>query len=156
MRARRACSVHFDYTRAIEVPVRVLLIVGVVAAWWVFGRKSSATGPGLPSLPGSNVIANEAIASFYGGPSNPVYEGRPTASGEIFDSHLMTAAMRKPMPFGTKVKVTDLDNGRSVVVKVNDRGPFVEGRTIDLSAGAAAVIGLDIQKGLARVRLEKV
>lgn len=138
--------------------MRLLFVVGVVAAWWVFGRKAST---GLPGV-GTGVVIAEGVASFYGGPHNSFYEGRPTASGEIFDSRLMTAAMRSPMKLGTRVKVTDLDNGRSVVVKVNDRGPFHKDasgnfdRVIDLSAGAAAVIGLDIQKGLARVRLEHV
>lgn len=136
--------------------MKVLLVVGVVTAWMLFGRRASASVPNLPSLPGSSTFVAEGVASFYGGPHNSFYEGRPTASGEIFDSKLMTAAMLKPMPFGTKIKVTDLDNGRSVVVKINDRGPFVAGRIIDLSAGAATVIGLDIQKGLARVRLERV
>lgn len=140
--------------------MRILVVVGLVAAWWVFGRRAPGSLPVVPALPGS--IVGEGIASFYGGPHNSFYEGRQTASGEIFDSQLMTAAMRAPMAFGTRLKVTDLDNGRSVVVKVNDRGPFHKNaagqydRIIDLSAGAAAVIGLDIQKGLARVRLERV
>lgn len=139
--------------------MRILVVIGVVAAWWVFGRRS--TGSATPGAP-SGAIVGEGVASFYGGPHNSFYEGRPTASGEIFDSRLMTAAMRKPMPFGTRLRVTDLDNGRSVVVTVNDRGPFHKNaqgdfdRIIDLSASAATVIGLDIQKGLARVRLERL
>ncbi len=77
------------------------------------------------------------------------YHGRPTASGEIFDMEKMTAAHRT-LPFGTKVKVTRLDDGRSVVVRVNDRGPFVDGRIIDVSLAAARELQM-IAPGLAKV-----
>lgn len=63
------------------------------------------------------------------------YQGRRTASGEIFNQHAMTAA-HKRLPFGTKVKVTNVANGKSVIVRINDRGPFVRGRIIDLSRDA--------------------
>ena len=86
------------------------------------------------------------IASYYGGK----FHGRRTASGEIFNKNAMTAAHRS-LPFGTKVKVTNLRNGRTVLVRVNDRGPHVRGRIIDLSQAAAKKIGL---KGLVRVKLE--
>ena len=86
------------------------------------------------------------IASYYGGK----FHGRRTASGEIFDKNAMTAAHRS-LPFGTKVKVTNLRNGRTVLVRVNDRGPHVRGRIIDLSHAAAKKIGL---KGVVRVKLE--
>jgi len=85
-------------------------------------------------------------ASYYGGK----YHGRLTASGERFNMHAMTAAHRS-LPFGTRVRVTNLDNGKSVVVRINDRGPFVRGRVIDLSRAAAKKIGLT---GLAPVRVE--
>jgi rare lipoprotein A len=87
-------------------------------------------------------------ASWYG----PGFHGNMSASGEVFNQHAMTAAHRT-LPFGTRVKVTNLDNGQSVVVRINDRGPFSGGRVIDLSAGAARVLGL-IQSGTAPVRLE--
>lgn len=77
------------------------------------------------------------------------YHGRPTASGEIFDMEKMTAAHRT-LPFGTKVKVTKLDDGRSVIVRVNDRGPFVDGRIIDVSLAAARELQM-IAPGLAKV-----
>lgn len=89
-------------------------------------------------------------ASWYG----PGFHGNPSASGEIFNQHAFTAAHRS-LPFGTKVQVTNLDNGRSVIVRINDRGPFEPGRVIDLSAAAARVIGL-LQSGVAPVRLEVV
>ena len=80
------------------------------------------------------------------------FHGRPTASGEIFDMHGLTAAHRE-LPLGTVIRVTHLNNGRSVVVKVNDRGPFIEGRILDLSLGAAIEIDM-VEEGVARVKIE--
>ncbi|MCK5380473.1 MAG: septal ring lytic transglycosylase RlpA family protein, partial [Candidatus Latescibacteria bacterium] len=82
------------------------------------------------------------------------FHGRKTANGEIFNMHAMTAAHRK-LSFDTKLRVTNLANGMSVVVRINDRGPFVKGRIIDLSYGAAKKIGL-VQSGVAKVKLEIV
>ena len=90
------------------------------------------------------------MASYYGGG----FHGRRTASGARFDSSALTAAHRS-LPFGTLVRVTHLGNGRSVVVRINDRGPFVGGRVIDLSSGAAGVLGMHGQ-GVARVQLSVV
>ena len=89
-------------------------------------------------------------ASWYG----EFFDGKPTASGEPYDMYDMTAASLT-IPLGTYVKVTNLHNGRAVTVKVNDRGPVVPGRIIDLSYGAAAALGYDKQ-GLQRVRLDVV
>ena len=93
-------------------------------------------------------LAEEGLASWYGGK----FQGRRTASGEIFDTRQLTAA-HKSLPFGTRVLVTNLENGQSVTVRINDRGPFVAGRVIDLSLAAAAAIGL-AGKGVTAVRLE--
>ena len=90
----------------------------------------------------------EGLASWYGGK----FHGRLTSSGEVFDTNTLTAAHRS-LPFGTLVKVTNLDNGLSAVVRINDRGPFVEGRIIDLSRAAADEIGM-LGQGVARVSLE--
>ncbi|KAM3101845.1 septal ring lytic transglycosylase RlpA family protein [Phormidesmis sp. 146-12] len=87
-------------------------------------------------------------ASWYG----PGFNGNASASGEIFNENAMTAAHRS-LPFGTQVQVTNLDNGRSVIVRINDRGPYAGDRVIDLSAGAARILGL-ISTGIAPVRLE--
>lgn len=87
------------------------------------------------------------IASWYG----PQFHGRRTSSGEVFNMHELTAAHRD-LPLGTWVEVTNLDNGRSVQVKINDRGPFIKGRIIDLSYAAARAIGM-VEQGLARVRV---
>jgi rare lipoprotein A (peptidoglycan hydrolase) len=89
-----------------------------------------------------------SVASWYG----PGFHGRRTANGEIFNQYAMTAA-HKSLPFGTKVKVTNLNNGRSVVIRVNDDGPHIPGRVIDLSQGAAAKIGM-LSSGTAPVKLE--
>jgi len=88
----------------------------------------------------------KGIASWYG----PGFHGRLTANGERFNSNAYTAA-HKTLPFGTMVRVTNLSNGRSVLVRINDRGPFIRGREIDLSAQAARI--LDIS-GVAPVKLE--
>jgi rare lipoprotein A len=88
------------------------------------------------------------LASWYG----PDFHGRPTSSREIYDMNDMTAA-HPSLPFGTRVMVTNLDNEQTAVVRINDRGPFVKGRIIDLSYAAARVLGM-IGPGTARVRLE--
>jgi len=92
----------------------------------------------------------EGLASWYGGK----FQGRQTANGEIFDTNKFTAA-HKTLVFGTVVKVTNLENGESTVVRINDRGPFIPGRIIDLSRAAAVAIGL-AGKGVAKVRVEEL
>jgi len=90
------------------------------------------------------------MASFYA----KKFHGKLTASGETFDMYKMTAA-HKTLPFGTIVKVTNLTNNESIVVKINDRGPFVANRVLDLSYAAAKKLGY-INKGLARVKAEVI
>ena len=92
----------------------------------------------------------EGLASWYGGK----FQGRLTSSGEVFDTNLFTAA-HKTLPFGTLVRVTNLASGLSTVVRINDRGPFIEGRIIDLSKGAAEKLGM-IQRGVIPVGLRIV
>ena len=95
------------------------------------GTAPVLAAPALSPQPGSRVLA-----SYYG----PGLHGRRTASGERFNRHAMTAAHRSH-PFGTRLKVTNPENGRSVVVTVNDRGPFTKGLSLDLSEAAAFQIG---------------
>ncbi len=90
----------------------------------------------------------EGIASYY----SDDFEGKLTASGEVFSQSGLTAA-HPTLPFGTLVKVTNLENGNSVVVKINDRGPFIQGRIIDLSKTASQKLGF-FGKGLAKVKVE--
>jgi rare lipoprotein A len=107
----------------------------------------TTASPRNPSAPAAPIVqGEEGIASWYGHP----YHGRHSASGEIYNMYAMTAAHRT-LPFGTQVRVHDLQNGRDVDVRINDRGPFVEGRIIDLSYAAAQAMGMN---GIARVRLE--
>jgi rare lipoprotein A len=109
--------------------------------------KPAPVKPG--GAPAAPVVQNEeGTASWYGHP----FDGRPTSSGEIYNMHDLTAAHRT-LPFGTQVRVHDLDNQQEVVVRVNDRGPFVNGRILDLSYAAAKEMGM-IGAGTARVRLE--
>jgi rare lipoprotein A len=88
------------------------------------------------------------MASYYA----RKYNGRKTASGEIYDMRKMTAAHRT-LPFGIKVRVTDLSSGRSVIVRINDRGPFTKGRIIDLSLAAAQKLGI-VEAGSAKVQVD--
>ncbi len=97
---------------------------------------------------GKALLTLQGVVSYYAHDFN----GKQTSNGETFDMNDLTAAHRN-FPFGTKVKVTNLENNKSVVVRVNDRGPFVEGRIMDLSLAAAKVIDL-IKTGTTQARLE--
>jgi rare lipoprotein A len=96
------------------------------------------------------VEAQVGVASYYAGS----WHGRRTASGERFDMHELTAAHRT-LPFGTRVRVTNLNNGREVIVRINDRGPWKKKRVIDVSYAAARKLGM-IGPGTAKVRLDIV
>lgn len=123
--------------RLVEASTVVQPIVGVIHK----GTKIVSRGPGE---------ITEGFASYYGSELH----GRRTASGVPFDMHAFTAAHRT-LPFGTLVKVTLLATGKSVVVEINDRGPFIPGRIIDLSAAAAKEIGL-YSRGVSKVKIEIV
>ena len=83
-----------------------------------------------------------------------IYNDRRTASGERFRSSVLAGAHRT-LPFGSRVKVTNLNTGRSVIVRINDRGPFIRGRIIDLTPAAASKIGFGKRQGLTKVRVER-
>lgn len=119
----------------------------LLAALWA-GGACTRIRPDLAEPPGPGGHVLSGIASWYG----PDFHGRPTSSKEIYDMNDMTAA-HKTLPFGTWVLVTNVDNGRSVAVRINDRGPFVAGRVIDLSYAAARMLGV-VGPGTAPVRLE--
>ena len=89
-------------------------------------------------------------ASYYG----PGFHGKKTANGETYDQNAMTCA-HKTLPFNTKLKVTNLSNNKSAIVRVNDRGPFKKGRIVDLSVAAAKKIDL-IKQGVAKVKVEVI
>jgi rare lipoprotein A len=92
-------------------------------------------------------MASHGLASFY-------TEGTQTASGEKFDTHDLTAA-HPTLPFGTRLRVTNVASGRSVTVRVNDRGPYIAGRTVDVSYAAADALGM-VGAGIAKVKLDVV
>ncbi len=106
------------------------------------------------SVDAARTYRQEGIASWYGYETYHQRGGRMTANGEAFDPHGLSAA-HKHLPLPTFVRVTNLENNRQVIVRVNDRGPFVQGRIIDLSAGAAKKLGFH-KKGTARVLVETV
>ncbi|MCQ4346103.1 septal ring lytic transglycosylase RlpA family protein [Pseudomonas stutzeri] len=111
------------------------------------GCAGQAPQPAPPPAE-SGGYRSEGRASWYGSR----HHGRRTASGERFDQHALTAAHRS-LPFGSRVRVTNLHNRRSVVVRINDRGPYAGGRIVDLSRAAAERLGM-LQRGVAEVRLE--
>ncbi len=98
-------------------------------------------------LPSAAGYVEECYASWYG----PKFHGKLSASGEVYNMYDFTAA-HKILPLGTYVLVQNLENGRQVIVRINDRGPFVKGRCIDLSYAAAKALGM-LKKGVARVRI---
>ncbi len=101
-----------------------------------------------PSPPPITNGVQTGVASWYG----PGFHGNRTANGEIYDQYELTAA-HPSLPLGTRVMVTNLENGRAVQVRINDRGPFVGGRAIDLSYASARLLGM-VGPGTARVRIE--
>jgi rare lipoprotein A len=89
-------------------------------------------------------------ASWYG----PGFHGRKTANGEIYDQMSFTAA-HKSLKFGTLLKITNLKNNKSVVIRINDRGPYIHGRDLDLSKAAALELGM-VRKGVAKIKVEEI
>jgi peptidoglycan lytic transglycosylase len=133
---------------SVRPTARLVLLVSLLAP----ACASHPPARPVPQLPPATGWTEEGLASWYGGRDG--FEGKPTASGEIYDSSLLTAAHRE-LPLGTVVDVTNLDNGKVVRVRINDRGPFIAGRIIDLSRAAAGEIGL-LGPGVGPVRVDVV
>lgn len=110
-----------------------------------FAAAGAVVGMALVSFTPAPAAAESGMASFYS------FHGRTTASGEKANKHGLTAAHRT-LPFGTRVRVTNKRNGRSVVVRINDRGPFIRGRVIDVTVAAARQLGF-VSRGVAPVSL---
>jgi rare lipoprotein A len=111
-------------------------------------RKPDPTTPAvLNAHPAAKAKSSDGVASFY-------TEDEWTASGERFNTRAMTAA-HPTLPFGTRLRVTNVTNGRSVVVRINDRGPYVPGRVVDLSEAAAETLGM-VERGIVKVKLDVV
>jgi peptidoglycan lytic transglycosylase len=122
-----------------------------VAALVALSARSEARSPEIKVLQIKTTVASKTqfgVASWYG----PRFQGLPTASGEPFDMEAMTCAHRK-LPLGTRIKVTNLLNARSLVLEVTDRGPWVGDRVIDVSMGAAKRLGF-LGAGLTPVRIQ--
>lgn len=136
-----SCTVVKVTTSPVKVGIKTVKVVGKTT--YVVGKTTFdvLTYP-IPKGP-----KMEGIASWYG----PEFYGRRTASGEVYTGNDLTAA-HNYLPLNTYVKVINLENGKSVMVRINDRGPFVKGRIIDLSYAAAKKIDM-IEKGTAPVRL---
>ncbi|NEV61462.1 septal ring lytic transglycosylase RlpA family protein [Thiorhodococcus minor] len=120
---------------------KTLVTAALLAAFLPFASTAMAakTAPGQ---------TQKGIASYY----HDSLHGNKTASGQVYNKNRLSAA-HKTLPLGSKVKVTDTNTGRSIVVKVNDRGPFVKGRIIDLSRAAARKLGI-VKRGIARVEVK--
>src|SRR5947209_12770903 len=147
----RSMNTFFTSRRAAAFFLAAISLVEVTGC----GRKHRSMVASVPRAPAQRPMTavplgytEEGIASWYGHP----YHGRPAADGEIYDMEKLVAAHRL-MPFNTWVRVTNLQNGKAIDVRIIDRGPFVEGRIIDLSKAAARQIGL-LGPGIGRVRLE--
>lgn len=148
-----------DYVPKMKQKINKSLLCFIVLIGIIF-MTCSTTGTGRRvngDIPRSRDMLDEnrneehlfiGYASYYA----EKFHGKKTASGEIFDMNDFTAAHRT-LPFGTICRITNLENNKSVVVRVNDRGPFVEGRIIDLSKSAAAVIG-GIEAGVIKVKID--
>lgn len=112
------------------------------------GPTPSVRPPSSPALPAPGAAWTQTgIASWYGEP----FHGRQTASGERYDMNELTCA-HPTLPFGSRIRVRNLENGRTVTLRVNDRGPFVQGRIVDVSRKAAEELGI-IGSGTARVEI---
>jgi rare lipoprotein A (peptidoglycan hydrolase) len=143
--------------------LRELCVLALILALFVVQGCSTLSGDRQPRTPTSFDTqagvdkdrpaaavqsAHVGEASWYG----PGFDGKKTASGDIFDDSKLTAA-HKTIPLGSKAKITNLTNGKTVEVKINDRGPFVEGRIVDLSHAAAKSLGLT-ERGIAKVQID--
>ena len=120
-----------------KLPIFLLIVL------LIFACRTSGNNP-------SKKIKSMGFASYY----HDSLHGKKTASGERYDRDKLTAA-HKSLPFGTRIRVSRIDNGKSVNVRINDRGPFIEGRIVDLSRKAAKRIDL-LREGITKVRIEVI
>jgi rare lipoprotein A len=149
-------NTHHRSVRKVAKPsLAATAVLAILALAMPFGSAQAddhASSPGVADITAAIgrgiVTVQEGVVSWYGAQ----FHNRKTASGERFDVAALTMA-HPSLPFGTVARVTNLRNGRSVVVRVNDRGPFVGKRIADLSEAAATEIGM-LRKGLAKVRIE--
>lgn len=136
-----------------RLALNALVAIFISALLWGCSSVQPKTPPAQPT--GTSSVDRPAYvetgkASFYAN----LHQSKKTASGEIYDHKLNTAAHKK-LPFGTNVRVTNLENGKTVVVKINDRGPFVKGRILDLSRSAFSSIA-STSSGIIEVKIEVI
>jgi rare lipoprotein A len=131
--------------------IRTFLLIVIIVELWSCSASTRYRAPSNPKYNRSNYYEGMILkgkASYYG----EKFHGRQTASGEIFNMYAMTAA-HKSLPFGTKIKVTNNNSNKSVIVEINDRGPFVTDRILDLSYQAAREINM-LNSGVADVTIK--
>ena len=154
--SRCRCKIHAQIV-AIAVAAMTLAACGGPAVvsnkseWGTAGNRHPAPARTakhiLPATKSAAKASSYGVASFY-------KDDTETASGEKFDPHQLTAAHRT-LPFGTRLRITNVETGRSVTVRINDRGPYIPGRSVDLSYSAADTIGM-VERGVTKVKLEVV
>ena len=154
LHAKRISAMHCKYTRILVPALAVLLLLlsGCGTKSWRTGgvpggKPYTVRGKTYYPLLSARGFIEEGIASWYG----PGFHGKRTANGEIYNMHAMTAGHRI-LPLGSIVRVTNKNNGRSLIVRINDRGPFADDRVIDLSRAAADKLDI-VTKGIAPVRI---
>lgn len=146
--------------RAIKI-ILVILIIAVTVGVFNFDESTARETSILDKVRISKDSTPEVVpvnlnnlgimkASWYG----PGFHGKMTANGEIYNQMALTAA-HKELPFGTYLRITNLRNGRSVIVRINDRGPYIEGRDLDLSKGTAIALGM-MKSGVIKVKVEEI
>src|SRR5438128_2409435 len=136
---------YYSHVRRLSFVICALIVLSAC------GHKKVQVRIPQPSSQPGNISSSEleGIASYYAEP----YHGRKTASGEVFDTYQGLTAAHRTLPFNTLVRVTNKTNGREVDVRINDRGPFIDGRVIDLSLRAAREIDM-VRPGVAPVKLK--
>jgi rare lipoprotein A len=147
---RRIVLGALSFMMAFRRPIHAGFALISLAAMFISGCSHHAARVNTPLAPPRIGSTETGVASWYGFP----YDGRRAASGEIYDMRQLTAAHRR-LPFETWVEVTNLSNGKQVDVRINDRGPFVKGRIVDLSQAAARDIDM-LRAGTTRVRLKVI
>ena len=150
--------------KSITIMFSVLVLVGLVGFTVIKSDNYIDDSPKLieefvPNAVTQNVVNSEAVsytdrgtmkASWYG----PKFHGKMTANGEIYNQMAYTAA-HKSLPFGTLLKLTNPKNGKSVIVRINDRGPYIPGRQLDLSKGSAIELGV-MENGVSKIKVEEL
>ncbi len=135
-------------TPVMQKTLLLMLIMSLAALWWP--SKPPEKSPEAQTKTSTSTLLEYGYATYYAS----YFEGRPTSSGQLYYHHLPTAA-HPSLHLGTKVKVTNLNNNQSVVVTINDRGPFVQGRIIDLSKSSFGAIS-DLRRGVIFVSVEEI